>query len=135
MASRNAGRRPALGTHPFSAADAYLDAPPEPTTLADRAPSSRRSPPPSGSEAQGKVLPMVRRPKKVRGTFQMSEDLLQTARNAVVALSGPPHRLTLASLVEEAMSREIRRLEKEHNGGKPFPPMDQPLRQGRPIGS
>jgi hypothetical protein len=35
--------------------------------------------------------------------------LVDEARNATVALSGPPTRLTLARLVEDAVRREIAR--------------------------
>lgn len=43
--------------------------------------------------------------------------------------------MTLAGLVEGALTRELARLEKKHNDGDPFPKADAPLRQGRPIGS
>jgi len=131
-------KRSGLGSNPFSAADAYLDetepqAPPSPTRKAPRRSSSTRRRAPA--KANGSSQPDVERSKKVRGTFQMDEDLLQKARNTVVALSGPPHRLTLAALVEGALTREIARLEKKLNDGESFPEATTPLRQGRPIGS
>jgi len=74
--------------------------------------------------------------RKVRATFHIPEDLLEEARNAAVALSGPPHRLTLATLAEVALRNEIERLRKEHNDGQAFPEREEgSLRGGRPIGS
>ena len=78
------------------------------------------------------------RAPKVRATFQVPEELLNEARNTVVALSGPPHRLTLARLVEDALRHEIERLRSERDGrqrGRPFPQRDAEVRTGRPIGS
>jgi hypothetical protein len=46
---------------------------------------------------------------------QIDPDLLERARNAAFWL-----RLPLASLAEAALAAEIGRLEKKHNGGKPF---------------
>jgi len=56
------------------------------------------------------------------------------ARAAVVALSGPPERLTLAALVERALRVELQRLAKAHNKGRPFPATVEALRVGRPLG-
>lgn len=80
----------------------------------------------------------VRPPAKVRATFHLPADLLDEARNAVVALSGPPHRLTLAKLAENALRAEIDRLKQLQTGrhtGQPFPQRDGDVRSGRPIGS
>jgi hypothetical protein len=56
--------------------------------------------------------------------------LVDEARNATVALSGPPTRLTLARLVEDALRREVQRLRDTHNAGAPFPSrvMQNPFR-------
>jgi len=54
---------------------------------------------------------------------------------AVVALSGPPVRLTLAVMAEGALRRELDRLKKAHHKGKTFPTREEPLKGGRPIGS
>ncbi len=75
------------------------------------------------------------RPKKIRSTFHLTEDIVEEARNAVVFLSGPPERLTLASLTERALKKEIDKLKEKHNNGEDFPPRDGDLRGGRPIGS
>ena len=73
---------------------------------------------------------------KVRATFHIPEDLLNEARNTVVALSGPPHRLTLAKLAERALRHELDRLRDERPGGQrgnAFPQRAHDLRGGRPI--
>ena len=75
---------------------------------------------------------------KVRATFQVPAELLNEARNAVVALSGPPHRMTLAKLVEGALRNELERLRDLRSGrerGREFPQRDDEVRSGRPIGS
>lgn len=91
------------------------------------------------SKPAKKAKPLsVAEPKKaakVRATFHVSEDLFEVVRDAVVALSGPPHRLTLASFAESALRRELERLQKAENKGKPFPKREGKLRGGRPIGS
>lgn len=71
---------------------------------------------------------------KVRATFHIPESLFEGVRDATVALSGPPRRLTLAMFAEQALQRELRRLEDEANGGNPFPRRESELRGGRPIG-
>jgi len=80
----------------------------------------------------------VRGSAKVRATFQVPADLMNEARNTVVALSGPPYRLTLAKLVENALRRELDRLRAERGGthrGQEFPQREEEVRSGRPIGS
>lgn len=72
---------------------------------------------------------------KVRATFHLSEDLFNQVRDAVVHLSGPPLRLTLAAFAENALRRELERLRGEHNSGERFPRREAELRGGRPIGS
>ena len=72
---------------------------------------------------------------KVRATFHLSQEVFEAVRDAVVSLSGPPHRLTLASFAENALRRELERLKKAENNGKAFPKRESELRGGRPIGS
>lgn len=74
-------------------------------------------------------------PSKVRATFHIPKDLLEQARDTVVALSGPPTRLTLAALAERALRAELDRLKKKHNKGANFPAREADLKGGRPIGS
>ncbi len=54
-------------------------------------------------------------------------------KNAVVTLSGPPVRLTLAGLVRDALTRELERLRNAHHTGKPWPLRSAPLVGGRPV--
>jgi hypothetical protein len=75
---------------------------------------------------------------KVRTTFHLPADLVDELRNAVVALSGPPHRLTMAKLAENALRSELDRLAQQRQGrqrGQSFPQRDSDVRTGRPIGS
>ncbi len=74
-------------------------------------------------------------PRKVRATFHLPSALFEEARDAVVQLSGPPLRLTLAALAETALRRELDRLKRAYNGGREFPRRSGRLRSGRPIGS
>lgn len=104
-------RRPTIGTNPLDA----LMPPPRP----------RNAPPP----------PVVERPRKLRATFHLTEPLFEEVRDCVVALSGPPYRLTLAGLAEEALRDKVEALRKSANKGKPFPKRDGQIRGGRPIGS
>lgn len=118
-----ARRRPAIGRDPL---DALIPAaPPAPTDTAPRAAGEEREWPGPPAEPRGKV----------RATFHLPAALLDEARDAVVALSGPPVRLTLAELAETALRRELDRLKATYNGGEDFPPRAADLRGGRPIGS
>jgi hypothetical protein len=75
-------------------------------------------------------------PKKRQVTFNLPVDLVEEMRSTAVHFAGPPHRLTLAAIAEEAIRRELDRLVRELNKGKAIPRYgDQPLRPGRPIGS
>ena len=92
------------------------------------------------SKPAKKAKPLVgvektNRSAKIRATFHLSEELFEAVRDAVVSLSGPPHRLTLASFAEKALRRELERLQKAENKGKVFPKRESELRGGRPIGS
>jgi len=74
-----------------------------------------------------------RRRRKVRATFQISAELLEEVRDVVVALSGPPDRLTLSDLAESALHREAERLKRLHTAGKNFAKRSEGIRRGRPI--
>jgi hypothetical protein len=55
-------------------------------------------------------------------------------RNTVVALSGPPHRLTMSGLAADAIRREIDRLRREGRAqGKTFERRVNEVTRGRPI--
>ena len=78
---------------------------------------------------------ILREPRrKVRATFHLPAELLEECRDAVIHLSGPPVRLTLAALAEEALGRELARLRRKYDAGKRFPKRQSELRGGRPIG-
>lgn len=118
MARPNASKRRTIGANPL---DALL--PPAPSK-AEEAATAEPSPSPRRARAT-----------KVRATFHLPTDLLDEIKDVVVALSGPPLRLTLASFAEQALRAEIERLKREHNKGRSFPKRDGELRGGRPIGS
>lgn len=74
--------------------------------------------------------------EKARATFHVSKALMDEIRDTVVALSGPPDRMTMASFAEGAFSRELERLRALRRGrdrGEPFPRRGAPVRTGRPI--
>ncbi len=68
---------------------------------------------------------------KIRATFHLPADLFEQARDAVVFLSGPPVRLTLAGLAATALARELARLKRRYNGGDDFPVRRRAPRPGR----
>jgi len=72
--------------------------------------------------------------RRARMNVEIPEALAAEVRDAVIALSGPPVRLTLARFAEEAFRQEVARLRAEHHSGKPFPTTDRIVRVGRPIG-
>ncbi len=112
-------RRPTIGSDPLAAVI--------PTTPLARA--RRRRLALAGTEGRQAA------PKRVRATFHLPEALLDELRATVVALSGPPDRLTLARVAEDALRRELQRLTRTKNQGKPFPRFVGKLVGGRPIGS
>ena len=122
-------RRTTIGENPL---DALLPPPAEDRDVSEAKGSG--SPPAHLPGASPSPLPPPR-PEKVRATFHLPADLIEEARDTVVALSGPPHRLTLAAVAEEAFRRELERLRKAHNDGKRFPMRAGELKGGRPIGS
>ena len=70
-----------------------------------------------------------------RATFHLPAQLIDEMRNAVVALSGPPHRLTMSKLAEDAIRRELERLRKEDGRARPrgFAQRGAEVTRGRPI--
>ncbi len=126
--TKKAPARRAMGGDPL---DALMGGPArEPAQAATKA--SRRglevAAPSPKREAAGKT-------KKVRATFHLPADLFEKARDAVVSLSGPPERLTMARLAEDALRHELERLKRKHNEGEDFPTRSGPVRTGRPVGS
>jgi hypothetical protein len=70
-----------------------------------------------------------------RFTINLPHGLVEAARDAAVALSGPPLFLTLSALAREALGRELKRLRRQANKGRQFPARGRPLRRGRPVRS
>ncbi len=71
--------------------------------------------------------------KKTRVSFHLTEALADRVRNVVYALSGPPHRLNMAKIAEEALEAACKKYERDQNGGKPFPQREEDLVGGRPV--
>jgi hypothetical protein len=71
-------------------------------------------------------------PASALSTVYLPQALIDEAKDAVDALSGPPLRLTYSSFAREAFRREIERLKKAHHNGQPFPARSGPMKEGRP---
>ncbi|MBN1443310.1 MAG: hypothetical protein JXA90_11430, partial [Planctomycetes bacterium] len=71
------------------------------------------SPPRSASTRPGRASPRI--------TFTLPAELHSRAKGAVAHLSEKPGRWSLSELVRRGLAREVKRLEKQHNGGEPFP--------------
>ena len=65
---------------------------------------------------------------------RVSTDILEELRNCVVALSGPPDRLTVSAFVENALRHELQRLQRKMNAGRRFRKRHEAVRVGRPVG-
>ena len=94
---------------------------------------SDRAKPQQSEDTHSLVPSNERRGRKVRASFYLSAEILDELRNVVVALSGPPDRLTLSDLAEGALRRELERLKRVHRRGNDFPKRMQQLHGGRPI--
>ena len=81
----------------------------------------------------GRKVEPLRAPRPGRTTVEIDPELLEEVRDAVVFLSGPPHRLTMRELFESALRRELQRLRQEALGGDPFPARAHDVRPGRPL--
>lgn len=60
-------------------------------------------------------------------------ELADSIRDCVVALSGPPHGLTVDAFAEEAFRRELDRLRRSHNDGEPFAKRPYDPKPGRRV--
>jgi hypothetical protein len=78
--------------------------------------------PPPAAPAPGPVPPPA--PAKVRLSFRLPADLVETARDAVAHLAGTSDRTNLTALTERALRVELARLAITHNHGQPFPPRE-----------
>jgi len=85
-----------------------------------------------GKKAKRKIGAKPVKPKKLRFTVNLDPEVIELVRDAVAELAGPPARLTLSSLVEQAVRAEVAKLQKNHHSGKAFPKRDYELRAGRP---
>ena len=73
-------------------------------------------------------------PQQDRATFHLPADLLNEMRNAVVALSGPPNRLTMSKFAENAIRRELERLRRQgSSNASVFSQREGEVTRGRPI--
>ena len=108
--------------------DVMLDGPTAPQSA--RAAKGKRSTKggPKRSHAGDEVDESARK-RKV--SFYLPDDLMERLRDTADALSGPPERATVSGIAADALDRELRRLEKKHNGGERFPQRPAELRPGR----
>lgn len=109
----------AIGANPLDALVPARSRGPAQAAVVAGEPTRRPPPPP--------------RVQKERLTVHIPVDLIDELKDAVVACSGPPLRLTLASFAEDALRHELERLKKAANKGKPFPKRAGELKGGRPI--
>jgi hypothetical protein len=89
----------------------------------DQAPAQREIQKPEATKPRGGKEPA----KRQRFTVNISSDLIEWARRCVVFTPG----LSLGGLVEDALTHELRRLEKQR--GDPFPTTTATPKKGRPI--
>lgn len=63
---------------------------------------------------------------KAQVAVNVEVDVRARARAAVAALRGTEHAIAggMSGLVNQALIREARRLERAHHGGEPFPQVD-----------
>ena len=120
--------------------DDILGSAPTPARTASGARSARTTESPEPTQAREAEEPtQARKPKdsgrRARMNVEIPEELAAMVRDAVIALSGPPARLTLARFAEDAFRREVALLETEHHQGRPFPATDRVVRVGRPVGA
>lgn len=75
--------------------------------------------------------PVASRKQKVNA--RVSATLLDEVRDCVVALSGPPHGLTMDEFANEAYRRELERLKRAHQAGQPFARRPYNPKSGRRV--
>ncbi|MHB0970203.1 MAG: hypothetical protein ACYC7A_08015 [Thermoanaerobaculia bacterium] len=80
------------------------------------------------------MKPTKAKTRKQQASFNLPVDLIDELRDAAVHFSGPPHRMTLASIAEDALRRELERIRQELNRGRAIPKYQSgSLKPGRPI--
>lgn len=127
-------RRPTIGRDPLDA----LLTPTVPVPAERPIPATRKPATASRKRERAAVPPApptasTRPARVVRVTYALPAELVAETRNAVVALSGPPVRLTLSALVVSALRRELEALRRKHNAGEPFAGEGKALKGGRPV--
>lgn len=66
-------------------------------------------------------------------TFRMDEDFVRRMNNAIAACAGHPLYLTQTGFVHSWLRKGVEHLERQYNGGQPFPDAP-PLPRGRRAG-
>jgi hypothetical protein len=104
---------------------------PEPAQDEEAAAPASPAMPAGGIEAarrgEGKPRPSAARKEKL--TVLLTHDIIERVKNA--AYWNP--RLTIAAIAERGIAHVIEEIEREHGG--PYPPREEELKGGRPIGS
>ncbi len=112
-----------------------LAEPTEPIARQRNTPTRLGSSRPQGEESTAErpstLTPVAARKQKVNA--RISPVLLDEVRDCVVALSGPPHGLTMDEFAEEAYRRELERLKRAHHAGQPFPRRAYNPKPGRRV--
>ena len=70
---------------------------------------------------------------KKKVPFNLPAELAEEVRDAVFALSGPPHCLSLALFAENALRTELARLMRVENRGRQFPRRSGRIQPGRRV--
>ena len=75
-------------------------------------------------------------PGRVGVAYRLPRELVERLARTTYYLQGPPLVLRAVDVVERGIERELERLERAHNGSKPFPPVPrgQRVRGGRRPG-
>jgi len=126
-------KRPGLGVNPL---DVLMGGAPAVAPAAEAPVKSRPEPVKKPVVRESAVPePSDNRVEKIRTTYHLPKALVENLRNAAMHLAGPPEYLTLSDIVENALNKELERLQKKHNESKPFPMRPRNLRGGRPTKS
>lgn len=95
--------------------------------------SDREAPPTGRGGAEVREGRRRKPTAKKRMAFDVSAELGERIRDAVMHLSGPPLHLNLSRFAESAFLRELERLQEEENDGTAFPSRTEDPRPGRPL--
>lgn len=89
----------------------------------------------AAAKGEGAVEKPSRRSVTVKTTLYLPQEISEGCRDAVIYLAGHPEYLTLTTLIENALRRELDRLKDRYTDGQPFPTRRRELRAGRPLGT